>query len=329
MPALGRRAALTGGLPAGEEMAAFRNHRPDMSPTLSALAPVFLVILAGWGLKGLSVVPDAAWAGIEALVYRAFFPCLLFHNLATAGFAGLEVGAMAASLLAAVLAAAALLWPARRLTGLTPAAWSSVIQGAIRPNTYVALAAVVGLFGRDGAVLLAVAIAATVPVVNVISVLALARLGGGRVNIARALATNPLILACAAGVAVNLAGLLPPPLIMQTIDLMGRATLPLGLVCVGAGLVFAELGLHWRGLALSSLAKLALLPALTFGFGRLFGLDGPAFAVAVTFNAMPVAASAYVLARQMGGDHRLMAAIVTVQVVLAGFSLPIVLSLLA
>jgi malonate transporter and related proteins len=42
----------------------------------------------------------------------------------------------------------------------------------------------------------------------------------------------------------------------------------------------------------------------------------------VLFNALPAAASSYVLARQMGGDSSLMAGLITAQTVLALPSIP-------
>jgi malonate transporter and related proteins len=47
----------------------------------------------------------------------------------------------------------------------------------------------------------------------------------------------------------------------------------------------------------------------------------------VIFHALPMAPSAYILARQMGGDARLMAGILTTQTALAIVTLPIWISL--
>lgn len=55
----------------------------------------------------------------------------------------------------------------------------------------------------------------------------------------------------------------------------------------------------------------------------LFGIEGIARTVAVIAGAVPTAASSFILARQMGGDAPLMANLITVQVLLAVFSLPL------
>ena len=51
--------------------------------------------------------------------------------------------------------------------------------------------------------------------------------------------------------------------------------------------------------------------------------------VAILFNGLPTSPVSYVLARQMGGDAKLMAGIITVQTALAIATLPVVLGLLA
>ena len=49
--------------------------------------------------------------------------------------------------------------------------------------------------------------------------------------------------------------------------------------------------------------------------------------VALLFGAAPTASSAYTLARQLGGDAPLMAAIVTIQTALSFLTLPLTLKL--
>jgi predicted permease len=68
--------------------------------------------------------------------------------------------------------------------------------------------------------------------------------------------------------------------------------------------------------------KLLLLPALTWLGCIWLGVGGVSLAVAVLFNGLPTATSAFILARQLGGDHRLMAAIITGQTALSMASIP-------
>jgi predicted permease len=239
---------------------------------------------------------------------------------------------MATALLMGILAATSLLMAARRWLPLDGPAFTSVVQGAIRPNVYVAVASAAALFGPSALGYVAIGLASVVPTVNVVSVIVLQRWGtgaGGRGirAVILGLARNPIILAVAAGAVLTLLDLGRLPVVAPTIQALGSASLPLGLLAVGAGLDLAAARGAGTGVAVSAALKLLVVPVITGTVARALGLEGAALAVLVLFNAAPGAAASYVLARQMGGDHRLMAGIITAETMLAALSTPLVLSI--
>lgn len=307
-----------------------------MTTVLLAVAPIFLLIMLGWALRRMDFPASGFWPMAEALTYYVLFPALLLDTCSRAAPGGAPVGRMALALVLAVCGLCVLLTAARRLVHPDGPAFTSVLQGAIRPNTYVGLAAASALLGREGLSLAAMALLTLIPLVNVLAVAALGAWGAGRegetrgglARILRELARNPLILSCIAGYAVSIAGLTPPKALSETLRILGGSSLPLGLLAVGAGFQFSSVGRHLRGVAVSSAAKLLALPLLAFAACRLLGVDGPALAVAVIFTAIPVSASSFILARQMGGDHGLMAAIITAQTMAAALTMPLLFALL-
>ena len=104
---------------------------------------------------------------------------------------------------------------------------------------------------------------------------------------------------------------------------LGQASLPLGLLCVGAALELGSVRSWVRPVAYSSLAKFVIMPLATVGACHVFGLDGKAAIAAVLFQALPTASSSYIMARQLGGDAPLMAGIVASQTLLAAVTLPL------
>jgi malonate transporter and related proteins len=190
-----------------------------VSGVLASLVPVFAVILLGGLLKRGRLVADAFWQPAEAITFYIFFPALLLSNTATAKLRGVEVAPMLAALLAGILAVTALTFTLRRPLRLDGPAFTSLLQGAIRPNIYVGLAAAQALFGREGLALLSVAVAFAVPLVNVVSVLAMLRWAAapgsrlGASSILLPLLGNPLIVSCVIGLALNVVGLGLPPLV--------------------------------------------------------------------------------------------------------------------
>lgn len=300
-----------------------------MIDVVVALVPVFVLILLGHAMRRTEFVPEAFWAPAEKLTYYVTFPALLVQNLAEADFSGLPVLPLAGVEAAATMLsglAMLLLWPVLKVSG---PAFTSMIQGAIRPNTYFGLAAAASLYGAPGVTLMAVCVAVVVPLVNVLSVMALVRFAsshyaGWKAMVAPVM-TNPLILACVAGVVINASNLGIPPGGSQTLRILGSAALPIGLLAVGAGLDFQALrrtGLH---VVLTGACKLLVLPLVAVSGAALVGLEGVARGVAILYAALPCSASAYVLARQMGGDSALMANVISAQTVLAALTIPLLL----
>jgi predicted permease len=81
------------------------------------------------------------------------------------------------------------------------------------------------------------------------------------------------------------------------------------------------------GVWAATVIKLVLMPALVLGLALLLGLPPISRDVALLFAALPTATSAYILARQLGGDAELMAALITAQTLLAMLTLPLWLGL--
>lgn len=302
-----------------------------MSIVLAALIPTFLIIALAAAMKRVNVLSVPAWEGMERATYFIFFPAFLFHSLADADFGGYNVWALTFALLSGISVMAIVLAALRHRMGIDGAQYSSVYQGAIRWNGFVAVATLQGLHGALGASLSAVAFAAIVPVVNTLSVLTLTRHANNQTSariVINNLIANPLIIACVAGIAWKASGLIMPGPIDSAINILAVASVPLGLFTVGAGLDFHGLRAHPRTLGIVAALKLILMPVLMFAFCLIYGVTGPARAVAVVAGAVPTATSAYILARQLGGDATLMANIVTATTILAFISMPVMIWLL-
>ncbi len=128
--------------------------------------------------------------------------------------------------------------------------------------------------------------------------------------------------------ALNASGIEPPAVINDVLDILGRAAMPFGVLCVGAGLRFAGVTGVRGGLAIVGAMKLVVLPALAALACMLLGVDPMGTGVVVLFAALPTATSAYILSRQMGGDSALMAQTVAITTIAAGVTLPVMLALL-
>ena len=304
--------------------------------TLTVILPVFLLILVGFALRRSALFEESFWLSAERLAYFVLLPCLLVAICADADLGGSHYlglsGAIAGGMVLVTGACLAL----RPAIGGDGARFTSVVQGAIRFNGYVGLAIAAGLYGDAGLAAAAIAVLTIVLCGNVISVVVLSAFATRAPNapapdalrVLRQCASNPLIVACAIGLLINLTGLGLPDVVAGLLDLIGRAALPIGLLAVGAGLRFEFGGGQGRALAVSTGLKLAVLPLVTLVLAWMLGVAGTPLVIAVLFNALPTASSSYILARQMGGDAPLMATIITAQTLIALITLPVTLTLL-
>ena len=302
-----------------------------MAVVFVSLVPLFLLILTGAALRRLLTADERQWVGIERLVYYVLFPALLVQTLARAELGTVPVSAIAASLAVAVLLMSALCLalraPLTRRLNLDGPAFTSMFQGATRWQTFVAIAVANNLFGDAGVAFAAVAVVAMIPLLNVLNVWVLAHFTAPRPpawrDVLAALARNPLIWACLIGGVLNVVAVPLPEFAFVVLDLLGRSSLPVGLLVVGAGLNPAALMRPHAATFVAAALKLVVMPALAITLGLLLGLRGTSLVVVACCASVPSASNAYVLARQMGGNAPLMAEILTLQTLAAMLTMPI------
>lgn len=300
-----------------------------MSTLLQALWPLFALIIGGYLLRRRDFPSAEFWPGAERINYFLLFPALLFNSLATAPLDNPALPRLAVAVLLALGLAWAGLLLFKRLRGWPAARFGAITQGLLRFNTYLGLAAVGTLMGPDGLAMAALMLALMVPTVNVMSVWALTAERGVSVRgLLLPIVKNPLILACVAGVLYNLAGLGLPGGSDRLLGLLAAASLPLGLLCVGAALKPQELGGEVPALAWNSGLRLLAMPLLAWTVAWALHLPVQESQLLILFFALPTAPTAYVLTRQLGGDGHLMAGIITLQTLLAAASLPLIMTAL-
>ncbi len=298
---------------------------------IGSLIPIFIVILAGFIFRRIRFPGDDFWGYAERITYFILFPALLFQKTASASLDLYSLGPMVTALVFTILLTAMLTFLIRPWWSAGNAAFTSFFQGGIRMNTYVGLSAAFALFGDEGLMLAAVAFAVWIPLTNVLCVAVLVGFRNSEerdwLSLLFSIVRNPLILACAAGIMLNLSGIGLNKGVGDTLLIFGRASLPLGLMALGAGLDIAAARDSGRIILLNCMLKLIFMPVLMWAAAFMLGVGPVATAIAVLFAALPGSPNSYILARQLGGDSLLMANIVTLQVILSMVTLPVIMML--
>lgn len=302
-----------------------------MASVYAALAPVFILIALGWLARNRRIATPEHFGVVNRFGYFILYPAFLFTIVTGADFTNADAGPFVVAVLlgfGAVMVIALALRLAFRGDG---PAYTSVFQGALRWNGFPLLAAAPALFGPTGQELIGIVFGPLVFVVNIASVVVLSRWGATRAASWRAvldqIIVNPLILACAAGLLAQTIGVTRFGPISDALRLLGQAAMPVALITVGAGLDFSALRADGAKVATACAVKLALAPTVLWFAATLLGASPLAAAVAAGIGATPTAAAGYTLAREMGGDARLMAAIITATTIVSFFTMPFAIGL--
>ncbi|KEF32008.1 Putative permease [Marinobacter nitratireducens] len=303
-----------------------------MPVVIQAIFPVFALILLGHVLNRVAFPGGDFWYRAERFTYYVLFPAMLVFKLGQARLppsAYLDV----VLIICAMLGSMSLVLVLSRWIWKWPGAvFSSVYQGAIRFNSYVGLAAGGMLLGDEGLSLTAIAVAVMVPLLNLLCILMFSMVASqDKVRLAsvmKAIATNPLIVGSVVGVLWSLSQVGFHPLLAGILEPLSNLALPMGLMTVGAGLQLRALRGASMPFMVSSVLKLFAFPLMAAGLARLLGIEGLLVQVVVLLAALPTATSAYILARQLGGDAPLTAGIISGQTLLAMISIPLMLGIL-
>lgn len=307
-----------------------------MTESFIALLPVFIVILVGFGLRKSELVGQSHWEALDHICYFVLFPAIIFKEIAGADFTGIPVLAIALSMILAISTMFALLLifrePICNFLKLNGSQFASLFQGATRWHTFISLAIIPIYFGQDALALAGVAAAAMIPLLNIANVAVHAIYAKSTPLDAKAMGqsiiSNPFVLASLAGVTLQIVGISLPALGLSVLDMIGKGALGLALLTVGAGLRIDQAIGNLPPIIAATALKLLIMPIFMLGWTSVLGVTGEAQAVAVLCGAVPTGSGAYTLARKMGGDAGMIANILTLQVILAAITIPLVLSIL-
>lgn len=297
---------------------------------LVALFPLVVLIAMGYFLKRSEFVSAEFWRGTERLNYFILFPILLFSNLAFVEIEFEQVRAALIAMICIIILCSLVLWGIRFFRYIPSARFGVYVQSNIRFNTYIGLSLMGPLYGPKAMQLFAMIMVLAIPLVNVISVFALSQ--GRGISLKQTLLMvlkNPLIWGCLVGIAYNVSGLPLYEGLTQTLKLLAATSLPLGLLCVGAGLQFAALGKALPRLTINTLTRLLLVPLTAYFICGFMHLNATETAALVVFFSLPTATAAYILTKILQGDSELMAGMISLQTICFALSFPFLLWLLA
>ena len=232
----------------------------------NALAPVFVIIAAGYLTKRSALLREEEVGRINTLCFKVFQPMMCFNNLYTSDLSSAFRPKLIAYCVTGSLVMFALstlygnrFVPDRRRRGV-------VIQGLYRTNYLILGIPLAANLVPDGDIGVVSVIAAIVlSIVNALAVVTLESCRGERTDarkVARGIVTNPIIIGSVLGILALLLRVKLPTFAETALRDMARICSPLMIFLLGAFFRFDGMRSQGRELAAVCLGRLVVFPAL-------------------------------------------------------------------
>ncbi|MBT9597577.1 MAG: AEC family transporter [Vitreoscilla sp.] len=292
-----------------------------MQHILAVTTPFFALVLLGWVVVRLRVLPLDTIPGFNGFVLFFALPCMLFRFSAATPIAQLLDGTVVTVYLAsaAVMVALAVFVARRRALRWNDAAFAALV-GAFPNSGFMGVPLLVALLGQAAAAPAIVALALDMVVTTSLCI-ALSQLGhadgDARSAVARALRGmlgNPLPWSIALGTLSSATGVQLPGPASHAVEMMATAASPVALFALGAMLARGQMTAsavprsREAGAVVAIVAhKLIVHPLVLFGAGAIaiaagMPLDPFAAVVLVLVAALPSASNVPILAERFQAD---------------------------
>ncbi|NLF53776.1 MAG: AEC family transporter [Thauera phenolivorans] len=275
---------------------------------LSLSAPLFLLVLVGYGLSRFAGWPKDVGDALSRFVFGAALPAMLFHLMS--GVSKLPpvdarlLIAFFGGCLAVFVIGRLVAWKAFGLDGVAQSVFA--LGGVFSNNVLLGLPIARLTLGEA-----AVPSVALVLVFNSLTLWTLvtvsvewARHGEfslqGFARTARGVLRNPIVAAILSGTAFGFTGLALPAFLDSTLGMVSDTAAPLALIALGMGLAQYRLreGVAMAG-AISTL-KLVVQPLVVWGLALALGLPPLETQVVVLLASIAVGVNVYLMANQFG-----------------------------
>jgi len=281
----------------------------DYAHLLQIVAPVFLLMAAGFALRRMGILTTEADRSILGVIVNLLYPCLALHviigneafshpkNLILpplAGFFSIAIGLLVGQ-------------AGARVSALQkgPVSRTFIHTTGLQNYGYIALPLCQALFDVET---VGVLFAYNLGVELAFWSIALSSLTGHMMRIDWKKAINPPIIAVLSGLLLNSLGAVHwlPGAVQTSMSMLGACSIPLALVVTGAVLAdftnFHTFARGWRTTIAAWICRLGITPILILIAAHYLPFDRPLKNVLIVQAAMPAAIFPIMTTRLYGGD---------------------------
>jgi predicted permease len=290
---------------------------------LDVLVPIFGIILLGWALQRIGLMPSRLLDLINNYVYYIGITVITFVSLHDTSWSILLDPEIYVLSLAPLLAAIAIAMAAARLLKLEGGMFALFVICAFYGNTgYIGFPLNVIVQGHDSLNMAAFVSTIHTIVVFTIGIYLLKRYTGSKSEAGK-LHKLPILWAALLGVMLSWVAI--PDLVRLPLSLISDSTSPLALLATGAMVRGASLKTDLKEIGVLSAIKLIVLPAMVILTGLIMNSSGLVYRTSLLEAATPVAVTNSVLAAQFKTRYDFASQAVIISTILFAVTLTILL----
>jgi predicted permease len=274
--------------------------------SIFATAILPIVTLAGVGVV-LGYRRDVDIGPLNTVTVYVLVPALVFHSIATATLAEATLARIGVATAAYMLVMLVVAEGVGRLLGAQEPVLSALVLVSVFPNSgNYGIPLSEFAFGADGRSTAVLYLTVQIVVVYTVGIYVAGRSGGsrGREGMKRALEI-PLVYAVVAAVLARWVGVVPPAdgTAMETLALVGNASIPLMLLILGVQLADTDYGAAFSRVGPAVVLKMGVAPVVGVGIALLVGFRNPTVARTFVLEcATPAAITPLLLVVEFGGE---------------------------
>ena len=254
--------------------------------SVNVVLPLFLMMALGYFLKAVRLYDDHVLNKMNNLVFKVFLPILLFVDLYSTDLESVFNPTLVLFAGGSVLAAFFLSMAYDCLTEKSNKKRGALIQGIFRSNFIIfGIPIARSIYGDNAASSAAILISIVIPLFNILTVTEMEIFRGGKVkirSILKGIATNPLILSCAAGFLFLFLRIPIPEIVYGTLTDLSRVATPLALIILGGSIKFSKTMGYFKQIVTGLLGKLVVVPAIFLPIAAAIGFRGQDMAVLIS-----------------------------------------------
>ncbi len=203
----------------------------------------------------------------------------------------------------------------------------AMIQGLYRGNfVLMGLPIAINLFGKGNVATVAVLILFIVPIYNASAVILFERFRGGKADILtiiRRILTNPIIEGAIAAMVLMAFHIKLPETLHSAATALSDATSPVALILLGAGLNIKAFQSDRGRIAICTVGKLIVFPAICLAGAAALGFTGVPLIALTLMVGTPDALAAFTMASSMEGNGELAGELVVITTMLSCITMPL------